>query len=272
MPGCSSRARICRSAWKRSSCVARLAAQQLERDALREAAVGALGVVDLAHAAAADAGRRSATGPMRWPRPERRRGRQRVRSAAGWAGTARNRPQALPRRATGSRPRPGREDRRGRDGPGQPGGRPPADRAGCPARSRPAPVEPPTRTWSSSCARTVPEGRRRERKRQGQVRAGFDEGAASAAPHFLFCFSVFFGLALSAGAAVTTGAAATSSTSSACTLAETITGFGLPWVTTLTPSPSLTSLTCRDWPLVSSPRSTVMNSGSCEARHGCGAR
>ena len=51
------------------------------------------------------------------------------------------------------------------------------------------------------------------------------------------------------------------------TVADTITGFGLPWVTTLMPSASLMSLTCSDWPLVRLPRSTVRNSGSCEARH-----
>ena len=61
------------------------------------------------------------------------------------------------------------------------------------------------------------------------------------------------------------GAAASSSTRGG--LADTITGFSVPCFTTLMPSGSFRSLTCSDWPLTRWPRSMVMNSGSCEARH-----
>ena len=54
MPGCSSRARIWRSASKRSQVRRRFALQELDRDALLEVSLGAAGFAHVAHAAAAD--------------------------------------------------------------------------------------------------------------------------------------------------------------------------------------------------------------------------
>src|SRR4029078_12801672 len=82
---------------------------------------------------------------------------------------------------------------------------------------------------------------------EGQVhekappRRGF--GSLVEGPYFLFCFSVFLAFVGAGAAAATTGAGATSSTSAAWTFADTITGLGLPCVTTLVPAGSWMSLT-----------------------------